>query len=344
MSTSFQQIITHRISLNILFWLSYFIYPFLRFRYTGEHTITLEEITFYIIFYGVILYGNNLYLLPKYLKSRKFTEYGLIIIPLILMAAFIESYVNKTLLKTCECEGPNSTYVIYNFIHLGSLLVMFGAVLIFRNYNASLRAYEKAENERLEAELKFLKSQVNPHLLFNSLNSIYAYALENSRQVPDMVVKLSEILRYMLYECDKPFVSLQSELHYLQDYIDLQKMRMDDIEVTFEVSGQIESLKIAPMILIAFVENAFKYTNRIGDKNARIDIYLSVNQKTIRFNIQNPLSPEASEQTGIPKESGGLGIKNARALLQISYPNRHTLELGREADLFFVDLKVDLGE
>lgn len=339
----FQTFFTHRIVLNVIFWISYFVYPFLRFRYTGEHTITVEEVVFYLLFYGAILYTNNLYLLPKYLKSRKFREYALIIVPVVLAAALLESYVNKTLLKTCECEGPNSTYVIYNFIHLGSIMVIFGAVHIFRHLTENLQAYEKSENARLETELRFLKSQVNPHMLFNSLNSIYAYALENSKRVPDMVIKLSEILRYMLYECDKPLVLLEREISYLQDYIALQQMRLEDLKVTFEVKGTIHQLQIAPMIFIAFVENAFKYASQASGEQAAVAVTISVQDNELYFHCQNTFDSARNEGEEIPTENGGLGIRNARSILGISYPKKHSLAIGENNGLFTVDLRIDLS-
>jgi len=341
---SLQRLLIHRITLNVIFWVSYFVYPFLRFRYTGDHTITAAEIIFYLLFYGAILYTNNLYLLPKYLKNRKFKEYALIVVPVVLAAAFLESYVNKTLLKTCECEGPNSTYAIHNFIHLGSIMVIFGAVHIFRHLNENLRAYEKSENARLETELKFLKSQVNPHMLFNSLNSIYSYALENSKRVPDMVIKLSEILRYMLYECDKPLVPLEREIGYLKDYIALQQMRLEDLKVDFEVNGSVNQLQIAPMIFIAFVENAFKYASQSADDTALVKVLITLEGKELHFHCVNSYEKSDLNLQGIPGESSGLGIKNARAILQISYPQQHNLRIKEELGVFKVDLGIDLSK
>lgn len=338
----FSGLLTHRITLNVLFWIGYFVYPFLRFRYTGEHTITVEEVLFYLFFYGSILYFNNLYLLPKYLENRKYRQYALIIIPIVLAAAFIESYVNKTLLKTCSCEGPNSTYVIYNFIHLGSILVIFGAVHIFRTLNAKIHAYEKSENERLETELKFLKSQVNPHLLFNSLNSIYAYALENSKRVPDMVIKLSEILRYMLYECDKPRVLLEKELNYLKDYVALQQMRLEDLKVDFHTAGGLSGLQIAPMILIAFVENAFKYAGETMHEHAFVSIENRVKEGELHFRCVNTYNSNKPNHV-VPGENGGLGIKNTKSLLDLSYPEAYSLYMKEEKGQYVVDLTIDLN-
>jgi len=330
---------THRISLNV-----YFFYPFVRFRYTGEHTLTIEEVIFYILLYGSILYINNLLLLPKFLKSRSFKEYALILIPILISVAFFESYMNKTVLKTCECEGPNSTYVIYNFIHLGSMVVIFAAVHVFRKYNANLREYEKSENLRLESELKFLRSQVNPHLLFNSLNSIYSYALDNSDRVPSMLIKLSELLRYMLYECDKPFVKLENEVAYLKDYINLQQMRYEDIEVDFKEIGDSDNVKIAPMILITFLENAFKYASLCEVEKVKINIRLTLNQEALMFEIDNPFEESDQKKGNIPSESSGFGVQNAKTLLQMSYPDRHSLSIEKRRNRFFVQLKMNLAQ
>ncbi len=329
---------SNRILLNILFWLFYFVYPFLRFRYTGEHTVTWEEIVFYFTLYGSVLYFNNLYLLPKYLENKKFKEYLLILVPIVISVAFFESFVNKTLLKTCECEGPNSTYALYNFIHLGSLLVMFGAVMVFRKYTMKIQALEHAETERLASELRFLRAQVNPHMLFNSLNSIYAYAINNSDKAPEMVLKLSEILRYMLYECDKPRVPLSKEVAYLEDYIALQEMRQSDFNVDFKVVGPIEDKSIAPMLFVAFVENAFKFSVP-NASNIKINISLSGNELT--FSCQNNFEV-ASKSNRNNFEDGGLGIKNTRKLLEIGYIGMYELNISEENGLFSVELKLQL--
>ena len=338
----FSSPLTNRLGLNVLFWVGYFVYPFLRFRYTGEHTITYQEVLFYLFFYGSILYFNNLYLLPKYIESRKYRQYALIIVPNLIAAAFIESYVNKTLLKTCSCEGPRATYAMYNFIHLGSIMVIFGAVHIFRTLNAKMRAYEKSENERLETELKFLKSQVNPHMLFNSLNSIYSYALENSKRVPDMVIKLSEILRYMLYECDKPHVLLERELEYLKDYVALQQMRLEDLKVEFKVNGDISNQQIAPMILIAFVENAFKYAGESPDENGYVRIVSTVKEGELQFACENSYY-ETRQSEVILNENSGLGVKNAQSLLNLTYPDSHNLQMKGDKGIYRVDLSINLN-
>ena len=329
----------NRILLNLLFWLFYFIYPFLRFRYTGEHTITWEEVAFYLALYGGVLYTNNLFLLPKYLENKKFKEYLLILIPALIAIAFFESYVNKTLLKTCECEGPNSTYAIYNFIHLGSLVVMFGSVLVFRNYTAKIQALEHAENERLASELKFLKAQVNPHMLFNSLNSIYAYTIKNSTQAPEMVLKLSEILRYMLYECDKQKVPLQREINYLQDYVALQQMRQSQFKVNFQVQGALEEKQVAPMIFIAFVENAFKHADL---EKPEINIAFIMRNESLDFSCENSFNSKALKKTTTLEEPGGLGLSNARKLLDISYPGRYELTINRDSMIYKVNLSLEL--
>jgi len=329
-----------RIGLNLLFWAFYFIYPFLRFRYTGEHISSMEEIGFYLLVYGSVLYFNNLVLLPEYLKKHNIRKYLLILIPIMIAVAFFEAYVNKTLLKTCECEGPNSTYALYNFIHLGVLLIIFSSLPVLRNYSARLRDLEEAETNRLEAELKFLKAQVNPHLLFNSLNSIYAYALKNAAETPEMVLKLSDLLRYMLYEADQPKVSLEKEIDYLNDYVSLQKMRKDNFKVDFQVEGAVGDYQIAPMILINFVENAFKY---IDPFNPQIKLNLKVENGTISFLCENRFA-ENVVHVNRKEETEGLGIKNARQLLKAFYGEHYQLDIQKTTDIFRVELTISHSE
>ena len=329
-----------RIGLNLLFWAFYFIYPFLRFRYTGEHISSIQEIGFYLLVYGSVLYFNNLVLLPEYLKKHNIRKYLLILIPIMIAVAFFEAYVNKTLLQTCECEGPNSTYALYNFIHLGVLLIIFSSLPILRNYSARLRDLEEAETNRLEAELKFLKAQVNPHLLFNSLNSIYAYALKNAAETPEMVLKLSDLLRYMLYEADRSNVSLEKEIDYLNDYVSLQKMRKDDFQVDFQVEGKVEKYQIAPMILINFVENAFKY---IDPFHPEIRLKLKVENESISFSCENRFA-ENVVHVNRSEDTEGLGIKNARQLLKAFYGDQYRLDIQKTTDIFSVQLNINNSE
>ncbi|WP_422004597.1 sensor histidine kinase [Roseivirga pacifica] len=327
-----------RLVLNLLFWVFYFVYPFLRFRYTGEHSITVEEIVFYLLLYGSVLYLNNLVLLPRYLQNHHIKKYLLTLLPILVAVAFFEAYVNKTLLKTCSCEGPNSTYALFNFIHLGVLLIMFSAVPLIRHYSTKLKALEKAETERLEAELKFLKAQVNPHMLFNSLNSIYAQALKNAKETPEMVLKLSDLLRYMLYEADKPRVELEKEVDYLNDYISLQQLRKSGIQVDFLVEGKLEDYSIAPMILINFLENAFKY---IDPFNLKIDLELKAADNSIYFRCKNHFTHKLVS-LGQADEQEGLGIKNAKKLLNALYPNKHELNIEKGDGIFTVALKLEV--
>ena len=328
--------VKERLVLNALFWVLYFGYPFLVFRYTGEHTITLKEILFYFLFYGSILYFNNLYLLPRYFRDQNLVKYLSVIIPILIASSFLEAYVNKTILKTCTCEGPNSIYALYNFIHLGVLIVLFSTVLLILSFSDKIKALEKAENDRLSSELKFLKSQVNPHLLFNSLNSIYSYALKNAKETPEMVMKLSDLLRFMLYEADKPKVRLSQEWNYLLDYIALQKMRKEAIQVELENQGDLEEIEITPLILINFVENAFKY---VDPYNPMVKLSLKASKEEISFYCSNTFQSSDSKNR-IELDSNGLGLNNAKKLLSHSYTDCHELNISDSNNIFKIYLRI----
>jgi len=195
------------------------------------------------------------------------------------------------------------------------------------------------QKEKLETELKFLKSQINPHFLFNSLNNIYTLSVLGSGKTPENLLKLSDMLRYMLYEADAPTVSLNKEVDYLKNYIDLQLLKNSQgLNVEADLEPEESSLPIAPLLLIPFVENAFKHSNIEDLKKGWIKLQLTSREGTMRFRIENSV-PEKRAAKDI---SGGIGLQNVKRRLDLLYEGRYSLDLLSEKERFRVDLKLDL--
>ncbi|MFN8354134.1 MAG: histidine kinase [Spirosomataceae bacterium] len=205
----------------------------------------------------------------------------------------------------------------------------------------SVQKHKEQERERLQSELSLLRAQISPHFMFNVLNSIVSLARMKSDLVEPVTHKLSELMRYMLYESKDTQVTLAQELNYLKSYIDLQKIRFeDDVEVNFTVESMNSTRQIEPMLLIPFVENAFKHGVGLID-DAVIDIYLMANQATLYFRVRNKYNTTFSEEKD---PASGIGLKNVRRRLELLYPNAHRLDINQTDGWFSVELALSFRE
>ena len=218
------------------------------------------------------------------------------------------------------------------------VLLLSGFVSVAGELFKTEKKRKELENQRLNAELAFLKSQVNPHFFFNTLNTIYLLAHKKSDQTEHVVVKLSEIMRYMIYESNATEVSLTREIKYLSDYIDLQRMRLSKkVNVQFVVDGDPDNLLIAPMMLIPFIENAFKHGVSYVE-NSFIYIELKIQKDAIAFLTRNKLLTRKEDT----EEPSGLGLVNVKKRLLLLYPERHTLSIDQGNQEFIVKLFIQL--
>ncbi len=197
---------------------------------------------------------------------------------------------------------------------------------------------EKIEHEKLNTELSFLKTQVNPHFFFNTLNNIYSLAVVQSDKTAPAVLKLSSIMRYILTETQTDKVPLENEIDFLKNYIDLQLVRLTDkVKVNFEISGNTINKNIAPLLFIPFVENAFKYGVSTKD-NSEIDIHLIATGNTVELDVTNTIVHKANSM-----DTTGIGINNVKRRLILSYPDKHTLYVSDNNNTFKVHLVIDIA-
>jgi hypothetical protein len=217
---------------------------------------------------------------------------------------------------------------------------LFVAVVLLKNLFRQQETLLKTQREKLGAELQLLKAQVHPHFLFNTLNNLYALTRRQAPEAPDVVLRLSNLLSYVLYECNAPEVRLTQETDFLRNYVTLEKLRYGDrLEVSLNFTGDIPGQRIAPLLLIPFLENAFKHGTSEQLDQSWISLNLSVEGEMLTFQLLNSRDPEAQADP-----VGGIGLQNVRKRLELLYPDRHELRTQAEADSFLVTLRLTLDE
>lgn len=330
---------------HLLFWL--FCFVFLSFmEYLTTHgalqSIFLKQVI-NLAFYAAMVYFNIYYLIPNFFKEKKYPAYFI----LLLLFVVIITPIYSSLLYVAAFEDPfqkaellklKNYYYIFNIFIIGASTVF----VIIKDWVIQKREKRELENRNIQSELNFLKSQINPHFLFNTLNSLYALTLKKDDKAPDVVVKLSEMMRYMLYECNEKFVPLEKELLYLQNYIALEQLRQPDrIKITFNIHGEPGELKIAPLILISFLENAFKHgvSKSVGKGFVAVDFTIS--DECFEFIIENSKPEQIKAKDDV---HGGIGLLNARKRLDLIYPGQYTLDINDSANVFCINLKIDLKQ
>lgn len=213
------------------------------------------------------------------------------------------------------------------------------AIKLVKIWYQKQEAYQQIEHEKLQAELQLLKSQVHPHFLFNTLNNLYGLTLHKSDHSPEVVLKLSELLSYMLYDCNAAEVPLQKEIAFMRNYIGLEQLRYGErLDLSLSITGDYQTKLIAPLLLIPFLENAFKHGASEQLEQAWMHIDLSVQDNQLKFKLIN--SREAPGKT--EGYVGGIGLQNVKKRLKLLYENRHDLRIVVEEETFMVLLTLEL--
>lgn len=230
---------------------------------------------------------------------------------------------------------------LYVFFNIWVMPAILASVKLIEYWFADQKQNQELMQQKLESELKFLKSQIHPHFLFNTLNNLYALTLDKSDKAPEVVVKLSDLLSYMLYECNVPRVPLDKEINLLKDYLDLEKIRyQSELKVNFDVQGRVNGKMIAPLLLIPFIENGFKHGLSKQIEKPWINILLEVEDFRLTFKVENnkPLVEKADE-AGYTE---GIGLKNVKRRLDLIYGDDYELEIENEQGVFKVVLNLKL--
>ncbi|KXK39230.1 MAG: signal transduction histidine kinase [Bacteroidetes bacterium OLB9] len=304
------------------------------------HTIIVVSIS--VLFYAIIAYFNYFYLFPKYLKDRNFIWH----IAALLLASLVLTPI-KTVLLFWSATGSEDLQNNYISNQWDAFFTMFIAgivmtlYLITNDWLVQQRNKIDLESQTLQSELKFLKSQINPHFLFNTLNSLYALTLKKSDLAPEIVLKLSEMMRYMLYECNEKEVLLSKEINYMENYLELEKLRYGNkMLINLDIHGEINGQTIAPLLLIPFIENAFKHGLNNQVSQGFVNLSMDVDRDHLIMNIENSKAPSLPKTSGV--KSGGIGLINVKRRMDILYPERYFLDIKESPNTYHIELQLDL--
>ena len=330
------------IIMHIVFWILYF--GFLTFISTQTLPLqyAIQRNLLIVFFNSLVFYINFLWIMPVYFERGDLRSYALAMLGMMLLATPVQYIIEVNFFSVPEdikLYTYNVRYVVliaissFIFLMLSTLLRMSMSRYRFEREFLELKAI------KFEAELKFLREQINPHFLFNSINNIYGLALENSPRTPDMILKLSELLRYMLYDCNQPRVALQSEVKCIESLLELFQLKYPEpIHVSFEVKGDIKDKMIVPNLFTPLVENAFKHGDFGMNKKAFLEITCVARSSYIYFNVTNSKSP-ILESANIP---GGIGIENLKRRFQINYEPSGQIKITDEKNTFSAAMKIPL--
>ena len=334
---AFKQMSKNRIFQHVLFWSMSFLILTNIFKVSVE--IKEIDLIYTAIFHVPILlivYLNLRFLFPLFLETRRYLLYGLSV--LILISAGAGFYI---ILFDSWIDYIFSGYYFiayYGFLDISLYLVIYLFVTSLLRLARGWFHLQEIEKEKTLAELKALKSQINPHFLFNSLNSIYSLARKNSAQVPEKVIQLSDLMRHIIYDSDVEFVLLPREIDMIRNYIELQNLRTPEKEkIELEVIGEIEGKKVAPLIFLPFVENSFKHGLKSGAENPFVKIKIEVLPNELIFEIENSKGKTSEIHDSKYK---GIGIENVKKRLGLIYPNLHSLNISENETIFKVILKI----
>ena len=283
-----------------------------------------------------VFYTTAFFLVPKLLRLKKIKALIFSLLGGFILINLFESIVDYRYLAVFFSSASESftVYLLYNSIVSFFILLVALSYALSKYWIQNEKLKRVLLEEKLSTEMAFLKSKINPHFLFNVLNSFYAKSLKyNAPELADGIAKLAELMRYMVYETNEDKVALEKEIHHLKNFIQVHQLRIaeeDDVSINFVVKGDIKDVKISPMLLIPFVENAIKHGIDLKTKSI-IDISLKVEQKKFYFKVTNAIHKSVH---GLVDEPSGFGLDNLKKRLSILYPNAYTLETKEEKGYF----------
>ena len=332
---------------HLIFWFSYVL--FFGVLYGAYEENFRRSFSSELIFLPVKMlatYFTLYFLLPRYLMTGKYVRFGLWVIHLILISGLCQRLVTYYIYYPIFSPDSQAyhilipTKIIKEFVSVYPVVGLAVAIKLLKYWYQGKRDQQVLAQEKLEAELKFLKTQIHPHFLFNTLNNLYALTLKKSDQAPAMVLKLSDLINYMLYECNVERVPLRKEVKFIHDYIEIEKMRYGDLlELNLKIEGDKDERLVAPLIFLPFLENAFKHGANSQLEKAWVSISLTTRPDELIFKAENNSDKEVETGNGTEK---GIGLNNVRRRLDLLYPDHYDLVILEEKDSFLVTLKIPL--
>ena len=298
----------------------------------------------YLLFITADYYAVNNFIVPNFLLKKKYVLFIAATLSVIALSAWFRALIavqmNRHFFGTASATDFNTLYFnsLIN-ISLWVLLITIGKMLADRIQTQ--RQLELLERERVRTELDYLKAQINPHALFNSLNTIYGHIDKSNQLARNILLEFSELLRYQLYDCGAEKVKLGEEMGYIKNYIAFQRLRKDEkLTVHFQMGEINNQLEIAPLLLVVLIENAFKFVSSHSGKENKICIDLQTRNNILYGEFKNTRD---LSQTGIASHSKGIGLVNLKRRLELLYKGKYEFTANGDGDIYEAHLKIDLG-
>ena len=333
----------YRLLRHVIFWTVHSIIFTYIFRQPSQDLAAnfLISVVWALVFV-IYCYPIMYIFIPAYLLKEKYGQFLLIMLAWG-VAGWFWAYIGAAYIYFPLADiinfktGHRNPWSRGSFLTMNVMAGFSSMIVLFKYWIKKQRDFLSEQNERVNAELELLKAQVHPHFLFNTLNNIYSFSLENSSKTPGMILKLSSLLSYMLYDCKAYEVLLEKEIEIMKNYIDLEKERYGNkLEVSVNIEGDVRGKHISPLLLLPFLENAFKHGTSEQLERPWLSMDLSVKQNTFRCKIVN------SKNENTLLNENGIGINNVKKRLAYLYPGKHELKINDEGSFFVVSLLIEL--
>ncbi len=344
-----------RIGEHLLFWTVYIIYEIINYGWSNGDHIDLyatHELWTDLPMMIFVVYVNLYRLMPKLLYPKKYLQYIIALFLLLLVGGLYGRYIGYKIWIPWDRTHYPDVYltkakeffipirIVRNTLNFYPIVALTMLIKVLRNSSIREKYLRQTEIARHHAELSYLKAQIHPHFFFNTLNSIYALTLKNSKKSSEVVLRLSGIMHYVLYESNADFVLLADEIKHLKDFIGIEELRFADrLDLSFDCNGETKSKMIAPLLLLPFVENAFKHSLVNETEKAFVKIDITVTGNELTFKAENSYR----KKHGV-KSQHGVGLQNVMKRLTLTYPAEHQLKIYDTNDIFSVELKILVNE
>jgi sensor histidine kinase YesM len=340
-----QQKKTVRIAIHILFWLcAWFFFFFYYKRYSEINVYTFVASLINLFSAIATVYTFNYYLIPKLLLKNKRKKFIAFAFAAIVMFFYVQLLLTLFLVVKLLQDGhrlfPEMIDVMMLFLNM--FFVVFAAIAIkfYKRWNEKDYREQQVRKEKVEAELQMLKAQINPHFLFNTLNSIYVLAMKKSEQTANVVMKLSDILDYLLYKIDAPKIAVANEIQIIETYIELERIRFSDrVHINFTSCFKSKDIQIPPMLIIPFVENAFKHGVAKSMKKSWVKIAINETVHSLDIEISNSKSQNTANY-----KTGGIGLVNVKKRLDLLFGDRYKIHIFENNKRFDVFLSIPINQ
>ncbi|RAJ83679.1 histidine kinase [Chitinophaga dinghuensis] len=330
--------------IHILFWTADLLF----WSYASHKTYhapilgALLNTAVWLFFQALLVYPIIYWLLPKYFYQKKYFRFSGASVGLLVLTALVITWAESVLITTQSPKASNTIDWLNFFLYIAMTnfytCFVFIAAKVIKDKLATDRHHRAVEKERTESELRFLKSQMNPHFLFNAINSIYVLIKKDQDMAANTLATFADMLRYQLYECNTPAIPIEREIDYLNNYVQLEKLRKGkSLQLDYQVGEEVRNFDIAPLLLIPFVENAFKYVSANTNKENKILLHLNYKNNNFTLQVENTTEPLLQ-----PTTAGGIGLENVKRQLELIYKGNYQLNITPGTTDYKVMLTIDI--